>query len=192
MAVEHSLTRRALRRIGSAGTVLAAAVALSAVPSAGAAPTVTLYASPSGTGTNCSVSSPCSLAEAQGAVRTQLAANSGADVSALLADGTYRLSSTWSFGAGDSGAAGHPVVWQAAPGAHPVISGASRVTGWTQVGSSGVWSAPVPAGSTSRQVYVDGQEAPVAQATPASLGFSGWTGSSSGYTVSANQAAMAC
>jgi hypothetical protein len=73
-----------------------------------------------------------------------------------------------------------------------VISGASQVSGWTEVGSSGVWSAPVPAGSASRQLYVNGQEAPVASATPSELGFSGsWTGSSTGYSISDDSAATA-
>ena len=186
-----SFARRVLRRTGSLGVVLAMACVLPAVPSATAATSITLYASPTGAGSTCSATAPCSLTGAQSAVRTQLAANSGASVSVLLADGTYRLSNTWSFGAADSGTPGHPVVWQAAPGAHPVISGASQVTGWTQVGSSGVWSAPVPAGSNSRQLYVNSQEAPVAMATPASLGFAGsWTGTSTGYTISADQAAV--
>ena len=43
----------------------------------------------------------------------------------------------------------------------------------------------VPAGSASRQLYVDGQEAPIASATPSALGFTGsWTGSSTGYSIS--------
>ena len=56
-----------------------------------------------------------------------------------------------------------------------------------------VWSAPVPAGSASRQLYVNGQEAPVASghARP-QLGFTGgWTGSSAGYDLSADSAAQA-
>jgi hypothetical protein len=153
---------------------------------------VTLYASPAGSGTTCSQAAPCSLPGAQAAVRSQLAATGGADVTVLLQGGTYRLASTWEFGAADSGTAGNPVVWAAAPGAHPVISGASQITGWTEVGSSGVWSAPTPAGSASRQLYVNGQEAPVASASPSSLGFAGgWTGSSTGYSISHDSAAMA-
>jgi hypothetical protein len=197
-----SVTRRALRRVGSVVSALALASVLPAIPLATAASTaapastaassVTLYASPSGSGSTCSASAPCSLSGAQSAVRTRESANSGANVSVLLADGTYRLASTWTFSAADSGTPGHPVVWEAAPGAHPVISGASQIIGWTQVGSNGVWSAPVPAGSNSRQLYVNGQEAPVAQASPASLGFAGsWTGSSTGYTISADPAAAA-
>lgn len=183
--------RRLLRRVGPVGTILSLAAVAPAVQSATAATAVTVYASPSGSGSACSSASPCALPAAQSAVRAQRAANSSADVTVLLADGTYRLSSTWTLGAADSGAAGHPVVWKAAPGAHPVVSGASQVTGWTQVGSSGVWSAPVPTSSNSRQLYVGGHEVPVAQASPASLGFRGsWTGSSTGYTVSGDQAAM--
>ena len=163
--------RRLIAGVGAAA--LTAALTVSAATQSFAATTVTLYASPTGSGTACSQTSPCSLAGAQSAVRTQLAGTPGADVTVLLLDGTYRLASTWSFGAADSGSAGHPVVWQAATGAHPVISGASQITGWTQVGTSGVWSAPVPAGSASRQLYVNGSEAPVALATPSALGFTG-------------------
>jgi hypothetical protein len=170
----------------------AAALTMTAVPPASAATTVTFYASPTGSGTACSQAAPCSLSGAQGAVRSELAASSGAAVTVLLSDGTYRLASTWEFGAADSGSPGSPVVWQAAPGAHPVISGASQITGWTEVGSTGVWSAPVPAGSASRQLYVNGQEAPIASASPSALGFSGsWTGSSTGYSISADSAAKA-
>jgi hypothetical protein len=189
---QGSITRRLLRRAGAIASVLGLVLAAPVVQSAAAAPSVTLYASPSGAGTACSTSSPCSLSGAQSAVRARLAAEPSGDVGVLLADGTFRLSSTWSLGPADSGTPGHPVVWKPAPGAHPVISGASKVTGWTQVGSSGVWSAPVPRTSDSRQLYVDSHEAPVAQATPASLGFRGsWTGSSTGYTISGDPAAMA-
>jgi hypothetical protein len=177
---------------GTGVAALSAALMVTAVSQASAATVVTLYASPTGSGTACSQASPCSLPGAQSAVRSQLAASSGANVTVLLQDGTYRLSSTWVFGAADSGSAGSPVTWQAAPGAHPVISGASQVTGWTRVGTSGVWSAPVPAGSASRQLYVNGQEAPVASASPSALGFAGgWTGSSTGYSISHDSAAIA-
>ncbi len=192
MSRQGSITRRLLRRVGPVAAVLALVLAAPVVQSATAAPSVTLYASPSGAGSTCSSPSPCSLSGAQSAVRSGLAAHGSADVRVLLADGVYRMSSTWSFGPADSGTPGHPVVWTAAPGAHPVISGASQVTGWTQVGSSGVWSAPVPRGSNSRQLYVGGQEAPMAQASPSGLGFHGsWTGSSTGYTISGDPAAMA-
>lgn len=192
MSPQGSITRRLLRRVGPIAAALGLILTAPVVQSATAAPSVTLYASPSGAGSTCSSSAPCSLSGAQEAVRTHLAAEGSADVSVLLADGVYRLSKTWSLGPADSGTPGHPVVWRSAPGAHPVISGASQVTGWTQRGSSGVWSAPVPSSSNSRQLYIDGHKAPIAQATPASLGFRGsWTGTSTGYTISGDQAAMA-
>lgn len=153
--------------------------------------TVVLYASPIGTGSACSQSAPCSLSSAQQAVREQRASNV-TGVQVQLADGTYRLSSTWVFGATDSGTPGNPVVWTAAPAAHPIISGATQVRGWSQVGKSSVWSATVPANSNTRQLYVNGTAAPVAQQTPAQLGFKGgWRGSSTGYDISGDSAAMA-
>ena len=110
----------------------------------------------------------------------------------LLADGVYQLSSTWKFTAADSGSAGHPVVWHAAPGAYPVISGATRVTGWMQEGASGVWSASVPAGSETRQLYVDGTRVPVARCAGLGPRWNGsWTGSSTGYSINGDADAKA-
>ncbi|GAA3262120.1 hypothetical protein ACFO1B_56815 [Dactylosporangium siamense] len=172
--------------------VVATAAGLAPVQPTSAATAATFYASPAGAGSACTQAAPCSLTGAQGAVRAKLAADPGADVQVLLADGTYRLSSPWKFTAADSGSAGHPVVWRAAPGAAPVISGATRVTGWTQEGTSGVWSAPVPAGSQTRQVYVDGKKVPVAGAALSDLGWTGsWTGSSSGYNINTDANAKA-
>ncbi|MEO6938207.1 MAG: right-handed parallel beta-helix repeat-containing protein [Collimonas sp.] len=150
-----------------------------------------LYVSPTGSGAACSQGAPCGLSGAQQAVKAQLSAGA-LDVAVQLADGTYRLANTWSFGAADSGKAGHPVIWYAAPGAHPVISGATQVTGWSQVGTSGVWAASVPANSNTRQLYVNGAAAPIAQQSPGQLGFKGgWAGSATGYDISADSAAMA-
>ncbi|WP_345444423.1 IPT/TIG domain-containing protein [Actinoallomurus vinaceus] len=157
-----------------------------------AAPRSVLWAAPDGHGAACSSNNPCSPATAQAAVRKIEQGAKRADVTVELRDGTYRLSEPWEFGTADSGSAGHPVVWQAAPGAHPVISGATRVTGWAQVGSTGVWSARVPPHSLSRQLYVDGAEAPIAQATPAALHFAGgWVGSATGYDLSKDSTARA-
>jgi hypothetical protein len=179
-------------KLAVTGSAAALLLLILPVPPASAATAATFYASPAGSGTSCTQAAPCSLAGAQSAVRAKLAADPGADVQVLLADGTYRLSSTWKFTAADSGSAGHPVVWRAAPGAVPVISGATRVTGWVQEGTSGVWSAPVPTGSETRQLYVGGRKAPVAGAPLSDLGWNGtWTGSSSGYNISGDAAAKA-
>ena len=53
------------------------------------------------------------------------------DIVVQLADGVYRLSAPLRFTAADSGTNGYTVIWQAAPAARPVISGAQRVTGWS-------------------------------------------------------------
>jgi hypothetical protein len=83
------------------------------------------------------------------------------DVTIELATGTYRLPRPLAFSASDSGRDGHTITWQAQPGAHPVISGAQRVTGWRQYDASqNIWVANVGAGTNSLQLYVNGQEAP--------------------------------
>ena len=162
-----------------------------ASPSTSNAASRMLYASPSGSSGDCSRSAPCDLPGAQSAVRSRR--SSGVtDVQVQLADGIYRLTSPLKFGPADSGTPGHPVVWRAMTGAHPVISGATQVTGWSQSGTSGVWSAPAPAGSNSRQLYINGAPALVAQQTPDQLGFlGGWTGSATGYSIANDSVAMA-
>ena len=123
------------------------------------AATTTLYASPSGSGSSCSASQPCSLTGAQAAVRSMVGSMSG-DIVVQLADGVYRMTSPLTFTAADSGTNGHTVVWQAAASAHPVISGAKAVTGWTLADSSkNIWRASVGAGLDTRQLYVNGAEA---------------------------------
>ncbi|MGX7672457.1 ricin-type beta-trefoil lectin domain protein [Plantactinospora sp. DSM 117369] len=132
----------------------ATVVATSAVPALAA--TTTLYASPSGSGTACTVAAPCSLTGAQTAVRSRTGSMSG-DIVVELADGVYRLSSPLRLTAADSGTNGYRVTWQAAPSARPVISGARAVTGWSVVDAGrNIWRANVGAGVDSRQLYVNG------------------------------------
>lgn len=168
-------------RAAAAATALVGAL-LSAVASAGAAQAATmttLYASPSGTGTACSVSQPCSITQAQTSVR---AVNSGmtGDIVVQLADGTYRLSAPLTFTAADSGTGGHTVIWKAALGAHPVITGAQRATGWTlQDSAKNIWKADVGTGFDTRQLYVDGV---LAQRARSTVNRSDLTVTTSGYT----------
>jgi hypothetical protein len=143
-----------------AAAVVTAAVA--AAPQASAA-TTTLYASPTGTGTACSSAAPCALPAAQAAVRALSGSMSG-DVVVQLADGVYRLSEPLRLTAADSGTNGYRVVWQAAPSARPVISGARAVTGWSVADSAkNIWRANVGAGTDTRQLYVNGTVAPRAR-----------------------------
>ncbi|WP_043633231.1 ricin-type beta-trefoil lectin domain protein [Nonomuraea candida] len=152
----------------AAASVLAAptpATAASAPATAARAATTTLYAAPAGTGTACTAAQPCSLAAAQTAVRSLNDAMSG-DIVVELAGGVYRLPAPLRLTAADSGGDGHFVRWQAAPGATPVISGARAVTGWTLADAGkNIWRAHVPAGTDTRQLYVDGALATRARTT---------------------------
>ena len=82
------------------------------------------------------------------------------DIEVLLADGTYRLEAPIQLTAADSGSNGFVVRWRAAEGAHPILSGGSRVTGWTLADPvTGIFAAQVPEGSKTRNLYVDGKSA---------------------------------
>jgi hypothetical protein len=145
--------------VGAAATVVVAPIVAFGV--ARAATVTTIFVSPSGSDSNAgtSASAPLkTLAHARDVVRGIDQSTSG-EIRVTLAGGTYRLSSPLVLDARDSGTDGHDVVWQAAAGAQPVISGGVRVTGWKK-GSGNVWSAPAPAALTdTRQLYVNGKRA---------------------------------
>src|SRR5690242_9639549 len=101
-----SLRPQALRKPLVAGAALATAaaatvavIAASVLPASAA--TTTLFASPSGSGSTCSSSQPCSLSGAQTAVRSMVGGMSG-DIAVQLADGVYRLSAPLRLTAADS------------------------------------------------------------------------------------------
>ncbi|KAG9251755.1 pectin lyase fold/virulence factor [Emericellopsis atlantica] len=95
-----------------------------------------------------------SLPRAQKAVRDAL--SSGAqDIVVELANGRYILTEPLNLTAKDSGSPDHPVTWKAR-GAEAVISGGIEITNWTDTGSRGIYSANVPPGTDSRNLYVNG------------------------------------
>lgn len=98
--------------------------------------------------------------------RAQLAVrlvNRDHDVVVQLADGIYRLSQTLRFTEQDGGRNGHTVTWQAAEGAHPVVSGAIPITGWRLWDrAKDIYVADTPAGLNARQLWVNDQLAPIA------------------------------
>jgi hypothetical protein len=151
-------------------TPAATAAASPGVNEAGPTPATVLTASPTGQGDTCTQSTPCSLTTAQQQARS-LDTDMTADIVVSLQDGTYDVSQHGlNFGPQDSGTNGFQVVYQAAPNAHPVISGGQALTGWHLVsGTSATWAAPVPAGFDTRQLYVNGQSVPQAQGLPAGL-----------------------
>jgi len=169
------------RPLGAALAVLLAAAATTVSTSDASAATTTTYTvSPNGQGSACTANNPCSLLTAQGKVRKATGSMSS-DIAVVLNGGAYRLDKTFTFDAsqGDSATNGHTVTYEAAAGAHPVISGGEQVGGWQQ-GANGVWSANVPTGTDTRQLYVDGVRANRA-AGPDPTGF---TRTATGYTTS--------
>ncbi|WP_433605266.1 RICIN domain-containing protein [Dactylosporangium sp. CA-139114] len=151
-------SRRRATVVAAVSLLLASATAVTGPTTpASAAVMTTLSVSPTGSGTSCTAAQPCSLTQAQAAVRSAAPSMNG-DIVVQLAGGTYTLTTPLTFTAADSGTNGYTVSWQAASGARPVISGGQRVTGWTPADSGqNIWKANVGTGVDSRQLYVDGR-----------------------------------
>src|SRR6266508_1344460 len=148
-----------------------------------AAALAAVFVAPSGNDANAgtSRSQPVrTLGRAQQLVRG-LNQNMTGDIRVELANGVYQLASTLTLTAADSGTGGHNVIWTAASGARPVISGGVPITGWQRVDTArNIWSAPAPAGLNTRQLYINGARATRARG-PAPVTLT-WT--STGYTAS--------
>lgn len=87
--------------------------------------------------------------------------NQSTDLAIYLEGGTYRLARPLVLTAQDSGNAGHNIIYAAAPGQHPVVTGGIRITGWTLADKRlHLWSAAAPPAFTyTRQLYVNGVRA---------------------------------
>ena len=127
----------------------------------------TLHVSPSGSDKN-----PGTMAEpfktiqrARDEVRKVNKKMTG-NVEVILHDGTYKLSETVVFDHRDGGTGGHNVVYKAAAGATPVLSGGRVITGW-KADAKGRWR--VDCGEHFRQLYVDGKRAVRARSSGASV-----------------------
>jgi len=143
-----------------------------------------LYASPSGTGNLCSVSSPCSIEDARNKVRT-INQNMTGDIVVYLLDGTYSLTSPLQFrensSTHDSGTNGYHIIYKANTGANPIISGGQTITGWSLYHSGkNIYRAYVGTGLNTRQLYVNDLRAVRARGAvyPA-----GWTPVAGGYNL---------
>jgi hypothetical protein len=89
------------------------------------------------------------------------------DIELALADRVHHLTEPLRFTSADSGMHGHTIEWRARPGAHPILSGARRITDWVLTDANQhLWRAPVPASLRTRQVYIDGKRIPIAQGAP--------------------------
>lgn len=117
-----------------------------------------LHVSPDGSGNQFTKNNPGSLAGAREKIRTLNSAMSGHLVVSLHG-GTYSLDSTFRLGSDDSGNNGFSVIWQAAPGEKPVLSGGKEITGWKLYDNQkNIWTTNVGT-FNFRQLYVNGQRA---------------------------------
>jgi len=151
--------------------VAAAAVVVPLVHSGAATPAspLVLTASPTGSGTDCSAPDPCTLATAQQVVRAHNQ-DMAADIDVELLGGTYDLTRPLAFGPQDSGSGGHEVIYRAAPGADPVLSGGFAVTGWQDIDPARhIWAAPIAPGFDTGQLYVDGVSVPRSLGLPSAV-----------------------
>jgi hypothetical protein len=82
------------------------------------------------------------------------------DITVFIA-GEYRVDVPISFGPDDSGTNGFNVVYTAAPGEHPALDGARRVSGWSLADKArNLWWAPSPEGLAScHDLFVNGTPA---------------------------------
>jgi alpha-L-fucosidase len=126
------------------------------------APGKTIHVSPAGDDANPgSADKPlATLAAAQRAARS---AAGRKPVTVMLHAGIYYLWDTVRFTAADSGTAAAPVLYAAAPGEQPIISGGARLTlEWTPF-RDGIFQATTPAGLVMDQMFVNGQRQPMAR-----------------------------
>jgi len=167
------------REVPGAGTRLQVAAWFQEWPPL-AADAVELHVSPTGTGTDCTATVPCSLLVARDQVRVRPSPWT-TDVAVLLAGGSYVLGGPLVLGPGDSGRDGHRVVYRAAPGERPVLTGGRPVTGWrASPDHAGALVADVAPGTSSRQLWVGGQRATRARGP---LDPKGWVRTPTGFTT---------
>src|SRR5438067_2863756 len=168
--------------------VVGLAMAVTGVLQAHAGTPGNVFVSPTGDdGNPGSQAAPVrTLQRAQALVRG-LNQNMTADVTVVLADGFYRLTSPLALSSADSGTGGHNVVWTADSGARPVLAGSVQVTGWKPMSAgSPIWVAQAPASLRTRQLYVNGSRVDRAHgALPAALTGQNSTGYSGGGTTMA-------
>ena len=135
---------------------LVAALALSQ-PACGAV-MKTFYVSPAGDDANPGTQERplATIGGARDAVRG-VNRNMTGDIVVILAGGAYSIAEPIVFDHRDSAAGGHKIVYRAADGQQPVLSGGRAITGW-RPDADGRWKASTSL-SNFRQLYVDGKRA---------------------------------
>ncbi len=122
------------------------------------------YTSPNGDDSSPGTKSRpfATIGRAQKAVRTLKSAGTLTEpVTVHLLDGVYEMQNPLVLTAADSGTADFPVIYKAAPGAKPLLSGGRRITGFRK-GPDGTWVVELPEVKSGqwyfRQLYVNGKQ----------------------------------
>lgn len=149
-----------------------------------AATQATFYVSPTGSDNNPgTIDAPFqTITAARDAVRT-LSSMSG-DIYILLRDGTYPITDPITLRPQDGGKNGYRIFYQAYPGETPVISGATKVTGWTPY-KNNLYRAPLDRSTKLRDLYVNDTRAQMTSKTVTARGGQGT------YSVTSGQASWA-
>ena len=132
---------------------------LVSAPGARAAIQASYYVSPSGNDTNPGTQSAPykTIGRARDEAR-RVNGNMRGDIIVYLHGGTYFLTSPIQFGEIDGGTNGHEIIYKAYPGETPIISGATRVTGWT-LDHGNVYKATLNRETKLRSLVVNGVRA---------------------------------
>jgi hypothetical protein len=148
------------RSISIAGLILFAGMSWFTMPSIAQTAEVqsTFHVAPNGNDANPGTESKpfATIEKARQTVRSLNKKMTG-DIVVLIHDGTYFLEQPLVFESLDSGMNGYDVIYQAVPGATPVISGGKRITDW-QADANKRWKAATTI-ENFRQLYVDGKRA---------------------------------
>lgn len=125
---------------------------------------VTIFTTANGlaTGDGATLGMAVNLTRAKARVR-EVNAAATQDIVVELQGGTYPLTTTLAFTPADGGFNGWRVIWRAAAGQTPVLSGGEVVGGWTAHGATGLWKKTVTSALT-RQLYVGDAHRPRARA----------------------------
>ena len=92
--------------------------------------------------------------------------NMTGDIVVNIKGGTYTLDHTLEFTSIDTATNGYRIIYKAATGEKPVISGGETITGWKiHDAEKNIYKASVPKGHDFRQLYVNGERAVRAQNT---------------------------
>ena len=118
----------------------------------------TFYVSPLGDDSNPGTeNAPFQTLERAKSAVAEINGDMTGDIVVCLMDGVWELEDTLTFGQADSGTNGYFVRYEAAPGAAPLLSGGTRLTGtWTE-GENGIWSIPLDRDVKLRALYVNGE-----------------------------------